>query len=161
MKLTKFCYVLFLLSFVFNIYTTLAQEKEEKMKALDFMIGDWLGLSTRIDKGRVISSEPAFQKITYKVDKHIISIDLHSESLQLHTVIYYDEESQTYYYNPFYKNGSAKYKASYDDGKFEVKVSDKKRFIFKLTAESQLQEYGEIFQNGKWVRYFEDNFKSY
>ncbi|MFN2261050.1 MAG: hypothetical protein ABR595_03175 [Psychroflexus sp.] len=147
---------------ILNVNATLAQQvQQEKMAELDFMIGAWVGLSTSIDNGRVVSSVPAFQNISYKVDKHIISIDLQSENLQLHTVIYYSEEDKTYFYNPYYKSGTAKYRATCLNGKLIVNASKTKRFIFKLTPDGNLQEYGENFENGKWVKYFEDNFKKF
>lgn len=123
------------------------------------MVGDWVGTSTTYKNDSVATKIPAFEKISYKLDEHIITIDLYSELLQLHTIIFYDEEEKTYYYNPYYKKGSAKYKAEFKEGKFIVWPSETKRFVFKLTPEGNFQEYGEILDKGRWVTYFKDNFK--
>jgi hypothetical protein len=130
------------------------------MEQLQFMIGDWVGISTTYQDGEIKQRLPAFQKIQYAVDQHIITIDLHSESLQLHTVIYYDEEEDTYFYHPFYKNGVGQFPATYEDGKLIVARNETTRFIFTKTAEGGFQEYGERLENGRWVKYFEDNFKN-
>ncbi|WP_276391869.1 hypothetical protein [Eudoraea chungangensis] len=131
-----------------------------EMQKLHFMVGDWVGTASTIENGEIIATVPAFEKISYKLDGSLLTIDLHSEKLQLHTVIYYDEEEQTYFYNPFYKNGSAKYKAKYQEGKFIVAPSKTKRFVFSLNEAGEFVEYGETLKNGKWLKYFEDTFKN-
>ena len=101
--------------------TILAQSiQKEKMANLSFMVGEWVGNSTTYKEGSA-TTIPAYEKISYKVDSHLITIDLKSESLMLHTVIYYNEEEQTFYYCPFYKKGAGKYKGSFKDGKCLVK----------------------------------------
>jgi len=132
--------------------------KQEQMAKLKFMVGNWVGVSKGYENGKVVREEPAFEKIAYKVDQHVITIDLHSESLQLHTVLYYDEEEEVFYYTPFYKNGAGKYKAYLEEGVLVVKPSAEKRFIFRPTPEGGFQEYGETLIDGKWVKYFEDTF---
>lgn len=129
------------------------------MDKLSFMTGHWVGISTTYKNDTIATQVPAYQKISYKVDKNIITIDLNSETLKLHTVIYYDEKEQTYFYNPYYKNGSAKYPAILKDGKLVVSPNNKKRFIFQLLENGTFREYGETLENGKWIKYFEDNFK--
>lgn len=143
-----------------TLHTALGQaSRQEKMEQLSFMVGDWVGTSTTYKNDTVATKIPAFEKISYKLDQHIITIDLHSELLQLHTIIYYDEKEKTYYYHPYYKKGRGAYKAEYTDGKFIVWPSETKRFVFKLTPEGNFQEYGEILDKGRWVTYFEDIFK--
>lgn len=132
-------------------------EKELKMKALSFMIGDWVGTSTTYEKGKVKDEVPAFQKISYDLDSTIIVIELHSELLQLHTIIYYDENTEQYSYNPYSKSGVRQLPAELIDGKLVVHASDSKRFIFSST-ETGFREYGEKLKNGKWEKYFEDIF---
>lgn len=147
------------LLFIFTTHSFLAQTiQQKKMEKLSFMIGDWVGTSTSYKNGKIVKQVPAFQKISFKVDKNIITIDLNSETLKLHTVIYYDEKEETYFYNPYYKNGNAKYSAELKDGKFIVSPTNKKRFVFNITENGNFQEYGETLENGKWIRYFEDNF---
>lgn len=131
----------------------------EMMDKLSFMIGEWTGTSKSYQNDTVFKQIPAFEKISYNLDKHIITIDLKSETLQLHTVIYYDEKDEKYYYNVFYQGGVGKYTGEYTDGKFVVSPTENKRFIFQLTPEGYFQEYGENLKNGKWVKYFEDTFK--
>jgi len=132
--------------------------EQEQMAKLEFMIGNWVGVSKGFEGDKVIREEPAYEKITYKVDRHIITIDLHSESLKLHTVLFFDENENHFYYNPFYKNGAGKYKAYLENGVLVVKPTAQKRFIFRPTQDGGFQEYGEKLIDGEWVKYFEDTF---
>ncbi len=158
MKSIKLILYIFIVIALFqNTYSQ--NDKQKQMSQLEFMVGNWVGVSKGFEDGKVIREEPAFEKIAYKVNQHIITIDLHSNSLQLHTVLYYDENEDVFYYNPFYKNGAGKYKAFIEDGVLVVKPTSKKRFIFKPTEDGGFQEYGEEFIDGKWVKYFEDTFK--
>ena len=134
--------------------------KEEKMENLSFMLGDWVGTSTVYKNGVISKQVPAFQQISYDVAKNIIVVELHSELLQLHTIIYYDEKDEQYYYYPFSKNGVTRSPASFKDGKFIEQRNDTTRFVFSKTAANAFQEYGERLIDGKWVRFFEDNFKN-
>ncbi|MDO1499913.1 hypothetical protein Q2T40_07200 [Winogradskyella maritima] len=129
------------------------------MSQLNPLVGEWIGQSTTYKGGKAIKTVPAFEKISYGLDGHILTIDLDSEALQLHTVIYYDETDDTFYYNPFYKTGSAKYRAEFKDGQLIVWPTETKRFIFGINDEGQFVEYGETFQNGEWTVYFKDVFK--
>lgn len=132
--------------------------QQEKMKNLRFMIGDWQGTSKFYENGKITKEISAFENISYRIDNHIITIDLKSESLQLHTVIYYDEKENVYYYNPFYKKGAAKYKAKLIGNKFIVNPTNTKRFVFTLDDKGNFTEYGEELVNGQWIKYFEDIF---
>lgn len=147
--------------FIFICNSVLSQSlKQEKMELLSFMIGEWIGTSTVYKDGVISKKGSAYEKISYDLDKSILVIELNSEFLQLHTIIYYDEKDQIYYYYPFSKNGARKYPAEYKDGQLVVQSSDKNRFIFSKTPEGGFKEYGEQLVNGKWRIYFEDNFKN-
>ncbi|MGY3795737.1 hypothetical protein [Aquimarina sp. 433] len=130
------------------------------MELLDFMIGEWIGTSTIYENGKVTKQGSAYQHISYDLEKSILVIKLNSEFLQLHTIIYYDEKDNTYYYYPFSKRGVRKYPAAYEDGKLIVRSNETNRFIFCRTKEGGFREYGEKLVDGKWVKYFEDNFKN-
>lgn len=148
------------ISFYFLPFGVFGQsDKETKMKDLSFMIGDWVGTSTTYDGGDVKEQVPAFQKISYDLDSNIIVIELHSELLQLHTIIYYDEKEEKYSYNPYSRSGARQLPADLIDGTFVVNASETKRFIFGRT-EKGFREYGEKLVDGKWEKYFEDNFVS-
>lgn len=133
--------------------------QQQKMQALSFMVGDWVGISKSVAETET-STVPAYQKIQFKVDSSILTIDLLSESLLIHTVIYYDEKAETYYYNPYYRTGAAKYRGEIKDGKFWVHASDTRRFIFQRLANGRLREQGEKLVDGTWQTYFEDTFTS-
>ncbi len=134
---------------------------QDKLQALDFLIGSWVGESSQLKDGNIIKRGPAYEEINYQLNQHIITIDLQSEHLVLHTIITYDVEDQTYYYQPFYKTGQAKYPAVFKDKQFIVNASSDKRFIFKRNQQGQLIEYGEEFKNSKWQVYFKDTFSNY
>jgi hypothetical protein len=157
---------------IFNILTSIilvfvfipnnklnAQSKpNEMMGKLNFMVGDWIGTSTSFKNDTIVKQVPAHQKISYKLDSNIITIDLKSETLQLHTVIYFDKKERKFYYNPFYINGAGKYIAEVKEGRLIVWPNENTRFIFQLTSKGNFQEYGENLVDGKWIKYFEDNF---
>ncbi|MEO0404739.1 MAG: hypothetical protein AAF193_07705 [Bacteroidota bacterium] len=132
--------------------------KREKMLELEFLVGDWIGTSTTIENGDSLTQVSAFEKIRYDLDSTILVIDLNGALLQLHTIIYYSETDQTYYYQPFSKNGTAIYPATFKDGSLIVQPSEEKRFVFTLTHDGKFMEYGEKLVNGVWVKYFEDIF---
>jgi len=131
---------------------------QKEMQKLDFMVGEWIGNSTSIKADTIYKKVPAYEKISYKIDENIITIDLASETLKLHTVIYYSKEDDTYYYNPFYKSGAATYPATYEGGKLIISPNDNKRFIFTTDALGNFTEYGEELIDGVWKKYFEDKF---
>lgn len=133
--------------------------QQKQMQKLNRFVGDWVGISTVFKDNEVSRQIPAYEKISLKVDAHILTIDLYSENLKLHTVIYYDEETKSYVYNPFYKDGTATYPAKMVDAKLIVSPSETKRFIFEITDEGKFREYGETYKNGEWRLYFEDVFQ--
>ena len=128
------------------------------MEQLNFLIGEWVGTSKIYENGVVSKQCPAFENISYDLDKNILVIELNTEFLQLHTIIYYDEKDQKYYYYPFSKRGVGKYPAEYKDGQLVVSRDEKTRYIFRSTPEGGFQEYGEKLINGKWTKTFEDTF---
>ena len=155
--LPKLCFLL--TSLVLSCNVSGQSIRQEKMEQLAFMIGDWIGTSTIYEDGVVSKEVPAFQQISYDLNKSIIVIQLHSELLRLHTIIRYNETDATYYYYPFSERGTNRYPAVFHEGKLIVQPSETNRFIFSKLTEGGFQEYGERLTNGNWVKYFEDNFK--
>ena len=123
------------------------------------MVGEWVGNSKLIQNGSVVKQVVALQTIRFALNKSIIIIDLKSETLNLHTIISYNKQDKTYYYNAYSENGSRKLPAKLINNKFTVNSSNSKRFIFNKTGDKTFQEYGEKLVNGNWIKYFEDNFK--
>ena len=150
-------YLLIALLFQFNLAMS-QNTKQEKMEALNFMTGAWVGTSKFFENGELKSEVPAYQNIAYDLNKSIIVIALKSETLQLHTIIYYDEEAETYIYNPYSERGARKLPAVFEDGKFVVNANENTRFIFERTGENSFREHGEQRIDGKWVTYFDDQF---
>ena len=158
-KMNKYHFLLVVVVFIVN--TAFSQnEKQQKMELLNFMVGEWIGASKIYEDGTVTRQGPAYQKISYDLDKTILVIELNSELLQLHTIIYYDEKDATFYYYPFSKRGVSRYPAEYRDGRLIVSSSENKRFIFSRTPDGGFREYGEELVDGKWTQYFEDIFKN-
>lgn len=146
---------------IFLFHSVVGQSlKQEKMEQLSYMIGEWVGTSKLYENGLVSQEGPAFEKIAYNLDKNILVIDLNSAFLQLHTIIYYDEKDQKYYYYPFSKNGVNRYPAEFKNGQLIVWPNEKKRFIFSRTSDGGFMEYGEKLVDGEWIKYFEDTFKN-
>jgi len=130
------------------------------MEELSFMVGEWIGTSKVYENGKVTKECPAFQKITYDLDKSILVIDLNSELLQLHTIVYYNDEEKNYVYYPFSKRGVTKLPAKLEEGKLIVQANKNTRFVFGRESNGGCREYGEQFKDGKWEKYFEDTFQN-
>ncbi|WP_162555870.1 hypothetical protein [Reichenbachiella versicolor] len=130
------------------------------MEQLNFMVGEWIGTSKVYEDGIVSRQGSAYQKISYDLDKSILVIELNTELLQLHTIIYYDEKDSKYYYYPFSKRGVSKYTAEYKNGQLIVWSNETNRFTFSRTSDGGFREYGEQLIDGKWTKYFEDTFKN-
>ena len=126
------------------------------MAELSFMIGDWIGISTSYSDDSITQQGPAFEKIAYKLDGELITVDLHSTSLQLHTVIYYEPNDETYYYCSFSKRRAGKFRGEVKEGKFWVWFSDTYRLVFQQTTAGEFIEYGETLKDGKWSKSFKD-----
>lgn len=141
-----------------SLFMNAQHTREEMMSQLEFLTGNWVGNATTIKNDTVAADNPAFESIQYQLDGSILTIDLFSEPLQLHTVINYDESDQCFYYNPFYKTGAGRYPAQLINGQLVVYASDTKRFVFGVNESGQFVEYGEQFIDGVWQKYFEDTF---
>lgn len=129
----------------------------EKMVKLSFLGGEWIGISKTYENGKLIKEIPVFERINYDLDSSILVLQLNSEALLLHTIIYFDETDNTYYYYPFSKHGVRPAPAVFKNGQLVVQSSEIKRFIFAKT-EQGFREYGEVFENGRWIKYFQDDF---
>lgn len=148
-----------LIAFLLSLNLAFSQNvKQEKMALLSFMEGEWIGTTMAYEDGVISKKGSAYQRIAFDLDKHILVIELNSEFLQLHTIIYYDDTDDTYYYNPFYKSGAAKYPAKYVDGQLIVNSSESRRFVFSRIEDGGFREYGEQLLDGQWTKYFEDIF---
>lgn len=159
MKSRKPYQYLYLIALLFLCNSVFAQDvKQEKMEQLSFLVGEWIGTSKVYDKGVVTKQCAAYEKISYDLDKNILVIELNTEFLQLHTIVYYDEADQKYYYHPFSKTGGGRYPAEFKEGRLVVQRDDKTRYVFGSTPGGGFQEYGEKMINGEWVKTFEDTF---
>ena len=157
MKKTSYLFSLTLI-FLLNIANG-QNSQREMMDKLQFMTGEWIGTSSSFDdNGEITNQVPAFQNIQYGLGKSVILIDLNSESLQLHTVIRYDEKEQSYHYHPFSKKGTRKLPAEFKDGKLIVSASENQRYTFERLSENEFRESGEKLIDGQWVKFFEDKF---
>ena len=157
----KYCLILLLCCVSQWAYSQSSQQDaKQHMKQLSFLTGEWIGTSTAYEDGEIAKQGAAYEHIYYDLDSSILVIQLNSEFLQLHTIIRYDEDDETFYYHPFYKRGTNRYPASMQDGQLVVRSSETKRFIFTSTEDGGFREYGEQLVDGTWVKYFEDTFKN-
>ena len=152
----KYFYLIVL--FLVHISVFGQNQKQEKMEQLSFMVGEWVGTSKVYENGIVSKQGTAYENINYDLDKKILVIELNTEFLQLHTIIYYDEKDQKYYYHRFSKEGAARYPAEFKDGQLIVWRDEKTRFFFGRTPEGGFIEYGEKLINSEWIKFFEDTF---
>ncbi|GAB5556343.1 MAG: hypothetical protein SchgKO_05560 [Schleiferiaceae bacterium] len=147
--------------FVFDIQAQ-AQRKQsiqkQKMEQLSHLVGEWIGTAKLYENGEITSEIPAYESIAYDLDSSILVVKLNSEKLQLHTIIYYDTKDETYYYYPFSKRGVRGIPATLENGNLIVHSSETRRYVFGITPEGGFREYGEVLVDGKWVKYFQDDF---
>ena len=130
--------------------------RQQKMKELDFLIGEWVGTSTLYENGEIKKQVPSFNKASYGVKDNIIIIDSNSEMSRIHTVIYYDEKDETYYFQYFSASGrNKKLPAEHREGQLIVKTDNETRYIFGK-IDGGHGEVGEKLINGKWVKFYED-----
>ena len=144
---------------LFSCHSIFCQsESKEKMQKLNFLVGEWIGTSTIYEAGKVSKQVSAFEKISYDLDGSILVVELNTEILKLHTIIYYNDEKGNYSYNPFSEKGARSLPASFVDNKLVVHASETKRFTFEKVGKSGFREYGEELKEGTWEIYFEDVF---
>lgn len=134
-----------------------SQEVEKKeMAKLSFLIGNWTGNSysySKNDTTKVKVNESA----NYILEGNVITLDVYSSSVQLHTLITYSVKDSCYYYQPTSKTESySKSKGYFKDGKFIVYFDNQSRLIFEKTENGEFHEYGETLKKGGWEKYFED-----
>lgn len=147
------------IAFVLLSFSTDAQSiSKQKMAELSYLTGEWVGTSNSIVSDSIVRSVTAYEKIQYSLDSTILVIDLRSETLVLHTIIRYSEQDSTYYYHPFSKNGTGKYKAHVTGNELIVTPSKEVRYVFGRDGKGNFVEYGERFIDGEWTKYFEDVF---
>lgn len=143
---------------LFFIFLNLLHSQEEKvaLQKLSFMVGHWKGTSTSFSKN-IKKTVEVTEKVQYILSGNLLSLDVKSPWIELHTVISYNKKEQTYYYHPFSKTGvKAGYKGTYKNGAFYVYFNPERRLTFTLTPEGYFHEFGEQLKNGKWIKYFED-----
>lgn len=146
------------LLFSFFSFANAQTQQQEKMKALSFMVGEWVGISTTYDGDSIKNQVPAFEEISYDLNQSILVIKLNSSLLKLHTIIHYSVKDSTYYYYAFSEKGGGRLPAQVKDGKFIVQANSTRRYIFESNGKNGFREYGEMLVNGIWIKYFEDVF---
>lgn len=135
---------------------TLSAAPQTELQKLDFMIGEWVGISTSFDKAGNSKSIPVKQYIKFELNGGVINIFASSPALSLQTIIGYDETRSEYFYHPYTQDSYGQASGSIKDGKFFVYLSNSQRLIFEPTQEG-LRETGEKLSAGKWIKYFQDN----
>jgi enamine deaminase RidA (YjgF/YER057c/UK114 family) len=154
MKQLKTIVLTALLLLIFNPFSAQEREKKELAK-LSFLMGNWSGISksyTAKDTTQVKVRE----SVNYIMNGNMLTLDVVSANIELHTLITYSIKDTCYYYQPYSKTGGGKYKGKLKDRKFIVYFNPKNRLIFEKTANGEFHEYGESFVDGKWAKYFED-----
>jgi enamine deaminase RidA (YjgF/YER057c/UK114 family) len=154
MKQLKTIILTALLLLIFNPFSAQEREKKELAK-LSFLMGNWSGISksyTAKDTTQVKVRE----SVNYIMNGNMLTLDVVSANIELHTLITYSIKDTCYYYQPYSKTGGGKYKGKLKDRKFIVYFNPKNRLIFEKTANGEFHEYGESFVDGKWAKYFED-----
>lgn len=79
--LTFRCFGFLILLLCMTIPTIGQTKAQEKMEHLSFMVGKWLGTSTSFKNDTITNQVAAFEQIGFKVEGHVMTIDLNSASL--------------------------------------------------------------------------------
>lgn len=159
MQLIKAYPLLYLIALTFYSVSVHGQTlRQEKMAQLRYLVGEWVGTTKTYNDGVVTKQGAAYEKIAYDLNRNILVIELNTEFLQLRTIISYNEEAKRYDYHRFSKDGAAVYPAEFKEEQLIVHRDEKTRFFFTSTPDGGFQEYGEKWENGEWVKTFEDTF---
>jgi len=154
MKKNKSILLFILLLSIFN--PILAQEREKKeLTKLSFLMGNWSGVSSTYTS-KDTTQVKVKERVNYIMNGNILTLDVVSKKIEIHTVITYSVKDSCYYYQPYTKTGGGKYKGKLENGKFIVHFNSKSRLIFEKTKNGEFHEYGESLVDGKWKKYFED-----
>ncbi len=131
-------------------------EEQKALARLSFLVGNWKGQSTIYSKDSVKTAQVS-ERVKYLLDGNLLTLDVKSPFIQLHTVIRYSAKDSTYYYHPFTNTSEGKaYKGRIENGKFIVLFNDNYKVIFERTEDGKFHEYGERIVNGKKEMSFED-----
>lgn len=155
MRLSKSITTFLLLTIVMsNLY---AQKTEkEALAKLSFLMGNWSGKDFVYSK-KDTTVVHVKESVNYILDGNIMTIDVNSSTVKLHTIITYSLKDKCYYYQPFSKTGAKKYKGEFKDGKFIVHFNKRSKITFEKTAKGEFHEYGTyLTKDNVWKKYFED-----
>ncbi len=132
---------------------------------LDFLTGRWEGPGTvfRSDGSQTYYTD--YEHVRFDLENSLLLINATGKNedgeitYSLHTVIYYDAESQNYIYTPYSRTGAS--------GSFQCKLEERPRLlcytedttyrlIFQRLENGQWNEYGERLTDGDvWEKNFE------
>ncbi|TCI92679.1 hypothetical protein [Tenacibaculum sp. M341] len=152
----KFLRIHLVLLFAFtNLYSQTTEK--EALKKLSFIIGNWEGKSISYNDNNETKEVAVVENVQYIMDGNLISLDVKSPWIALHTIISYSTKDKKYYYYPFSKEGNKKgYEGRIEGDRFLVYFNASGRLTFTRTAKGEFHEYGEKLVDGKWKKYFED-----
>ncbi len=144
---------------------TQAEEKESvqqaKIRALSFLVGNWAGEGKSYDDSGKTSSYFDTEHVWFDVEDSLLIIQANgyrNEKLfyGIHTVIYYDESAEHYWYNPYTAGGARAFSCNLIDKEFLCYTEDKTfRLTFRRTDSGQWNEFGERLVDGLWKKTFE------
>lgn len=162
MKIMNYKYLICFFLIIVTIESYSQNSEKEALNKLSFMVGNWKGKSISYDTKLKKSKEVAVQEnVQYIMDGNLITLDVKSPWIALHTIISYNVKDKKYYYYPFSKTGNKKgYEGVIKNGNLVVYFNKKRRLTFTKTSKGEFHEYGEKLEKGTWVKYFEDILKT-
>lgn len=162
MKRLLWTYTFFLLLFSFSSNADdAATVAQIKMKALSFLVGNWVGEGQSYDDAGVGSPYTDTESVWFDAEDSLLIIQAKGVRddkpfYGIHTVIYYDEAVEHYWYNPYTAGGARAFSCNLVDKKFLCHTADKTfRLTFRRTDEGQWNEFGERLVDGQWKKTFE------
>lgn len=138
----------------------------EKMKPLEFLVGEWKGegwMMTRLGKTESLS----FEKVTPKAGGTVLMIEglgkdktSGNETHNAFGILRFDQTTQKYKLTSYLSNGqSGEFEATVGDRTISWEIESEQRHVrytMKIDEEGRWHEIGEInLGNDKWMQFLE------
>ncbi len=135
--------------------------QQAKIRELGFLVGSWSGEGKSFDETGDHSSYFDTEDVWFDVQESVLVIQAkgyrnNEQFYGIHTVIYYDEEAQHYWYNPYTAKGARAFSCDLDSKVFVCFTPDKTfKLTFRRTESGQWNEFGERLIDREWKKTFE------
>lgn len=141
--------------------TVVKSDTQIAISKLDFLVGNWAGLGISYSADGTQTSYHDTEHVRFDLDKNLLLINARGEKpdgemiYSLHTVIFYNSQSQKYIYTPFTgKNKVITFECTLNDLPQLICLTQNQdyRLTFQRLDDGGWNEYGEVLKDGEWVK---------